>query len=258
MDSQLYKLQEFYQKEKALVTSPFITQEGHVNVTLLDDVFIQLGVDTHAGILLDVGCGTGLLSQVFQNIESYIGIDIVQHPPHRRLMNDHRQFLQADAQRIPIKSHSVDFMICLDSFEHYPNQTSAAKEFYRVLKHGGQLFLSVPNYSNVAGGIKWLAEKWGRYKKNTWAPFDFWKPEELEHFVTSKKIETIFFSVGFNQLQFIGYDKELDAGLFPWILHPLMPGAFVSLIRRCFSPFAKPVVKRWPTLSLHTFWKIIK
>lgn len=258
LDKKIKRIQKFYQTEKALVTSPFIEQTGKLNRELMSTVFEKLCIQTDKKVIADIGCGTGLLVRYFSDVRFYVGLDLVLHPTLAELRDMHHQFIQADAQRNPLADASVEFLLCLDSFEHYPDQIKAAKEFYRILKPGGSMFLSIPTYANVAGLVKKIMERSGRYKKNTWAPFDFWKPEALEHFVTPKCVKKVFTSAGFKEFKMIGYDKEVVVGLCPWVWHPKMPGKAAGLMQRIFRLFARPLVSVWPQSSLHTFWKISK
>ncbi len=256
MTNKIEKLQEFYKNEEALVTSPFITQFGQVNSDLLDNVFAQLEIETGKNVG-DVGCGSGLLSTYFKKHE-YIGLDIVIQSSVSNMNGRHCSFVQGDAQKLPFDNNSLDLITCVDSFEHHPDQNRVVREFYRVLKENGTVFLSVPTYANVAGIVKKVMEKWGGYEKDTWAPFDFWKPEELEHFITPGKIKNVFSSAGFSQFKMIGFADEVSVGMFPWIWHPKMPGKLEKLIRLFFKGIAKPLVRLCPYASLHTFWKIQK
>lgn len=258
MDKKIERIHNFYQTEKALVTSPFIEQTGKLNRELMSTVFDKLCIKTDKIVIADIGCGTGLLTQYFSGVRFYIGLDLVAHPTLPKLKDDRHQFIQADAQRNPLADESVDFLLCLDSFEHYPDQLKAAREFYRILKQGSSMFLSIPTYSNVAGMVKKFMESTGRYKKNTWAPFDFWKPEALEHFITPKLVKDVFSRAGFMEFKMIGYDKEVVVGLCPWVWHPKMPGKAAGLLQRIFRLFDRPLVAIWPQTSLHTFWKISK
>jgi len=258
LDNKIKRIQQFYQTEKALVTSPFIEQTGKLNQELMATVFEKLGIKTDKFVIADVGCGTGLLVNFFTGVRFYIGLDLVLHPTLSELSDKHHKFVQADAQQNPLTEESVDFLLCLDSFEHYPDQIKAAKEFYRILKPNGFMFLSIPTYSNVAGMVKRIIEDTGKYQKNTWAPFDYWNPEALEHFITPKLAKEIFTEAGFKDFKMIGYDKEVVVGLFPWVWHPKMPGKAAGLLQRIFSLFSRPLVSIWPESSLHTFWKISK
>ena len=258
MSEQIERLLHFYETEKALVTSPFIQQTGFLDRRLLQGVFGRLGIGGDFEIVVDIGCGSGLLSTFFTDAALYVGVDIVSHPTFSRYRDERHRFIRADAQYPSLASGSADILMCLDSFEHYPQPQLAAHEFFRVLKPDGVLFLSAPNYANVAGLVKKYMERYGGYGQNTWAPFDFWKPEELEHFITPKRVKRLFRSAGFSKFEMMGYDREVAVGLFPWVWHPKMPGKLERAIRLLFYPVSKPIVYFCPTSSLHTFWKITK
>lgn len=49
-----------------------------------------------------------------------------------------------DLQAISIKSNSYDNIFCSQTLEHVPEPKNVLREFYRVLKPGGQLWLTVP------------------------------------------------------------------------------------------------------------------
>ncbi|MDZ7369794.1 MAG: class I SAM-dependent methyltransferase [candidate division KSB1 bacterium] len=250
------QIQRFYQEQASLVSSPFITQYNQVKTDLLRKVFHQLNIPYEkSGIILDVGCGRGLLSTIFEN-GTYIGLDLVIQKTVLKIKKENACFVQGDGHFLPLRSGSVNFILCLDSFEHYPDMLKAAKEFRRVLQDGGSLFLSIPNYSNTAGLLKRYFEESGQSEPNGWAPFDFWKRQELEQFITPKRIKEIFYAAGFRRCEFVGYSEEFLMGIFPWIWHPRMPMRLANAICRMFSPLRDLFTGLFPSLSLHTFWKM--
>ncbi len=255
-EDKIKRLRDFYQRENALVTSPFINDQLELNFALFEHVSRSLDISFQDKTILDVGCGSGMLASFFQNHQQYLGLDLNLRQSFRILKDDSHGYAQANALQLPIRENSCDIVICMDSFEHFPDQWAAAREIKRVLKPDGLFLLSIPTYANVAGVVKTFCEATGKYEKNTWAPFDYWKPEELEHFMTPKRIRKVFRAAGFSQFQRIGYDKEVAVGLFPWVWHPKMPGKVAAAISKSFSIVAKPVCNLWPESSLHTFWKI--
>lgn len=255
-ENKIEKLQQFYQKQTALVTSPFIDEQMHLNKKLFQSLQEKLGLSFSNQNILDIGCGTGILGTFFNDHHHYTGLDLNRRESFHVLSDDKHHYSQANALFLPVQDSVMDIVICMDSFEHFPDQYRAAREIKRVLKPGGSFLLSVPNYANIAGFIKYLYEYSGRYDKNTWAPFDFWRPEELEHFMTPARIKDIFTKAGFKSFCRFGYDKEVVVGLCPWVWHPEMPGKLASLISKCIAPISKALVKLWPESSLHTFWKI--
>ncbi len=256
MNKRTLNIRRFYEQESSLVSSPFITQFNEVNEPLFRRVFRKLGLEPKAeATVLDVGCGRGLLATHFSQ-GFYLGVDLAVQPTVKPLLSERRAFVQGDSHHLPVKSRSIDLLICLDSFEHYPRMESAAAEFRRVLKDDGVLFLSIPNYSNVAGMVKRFLEENRRVEPSSWAPFDFWKQQELEQFITPARVRGIFRRAGFRRFRYIGHADELIIGLFPWLWHPQMPQRVAHAAMRLYAPLSRPLTALAPFLSLHTFWKI--
>jgi hypothetical protein len=118
------------------------------------------------------------------------------------------------------------------------------------------VFLSVPNYSNVAGAVKFCCERWGGYKPMSWAPFRHWQPQEYERPLTAGFVRRTFRRAGFERMRRIGYGAEVGLGLFPWLAHPRMPEWAQFRLQRLFAAAGPAVARIWPGSSLHQFWKI--
>lgn len=56
----------------------------------------------------------------------------------------------------PFRDGVFDYAFCIDGPEHAENLYHTFREFYRVLKPGGHLILSLPNYSNIESRFKQL------------------------------------------------------------------------------------------------------
>jgi ubiquinone/menaquinone biosynthesis C-methylase UbiE len=255
----LQRMQQFYKTHKALVTSPFITQFGQVNLQLLENVARDLDLPLDRRPFLDVGCGTGLLSTyVLQKHGFYVGLDINRHQLFKELGCSRVRFTQGSSQYLPFQDQSIGLLACIDSFEHYPDHPAVTREMYRVLRQDGFILLSVPTYANVAGWVKKRQERSGAYAPNTWAPFDFWKPEEYESFITPKHIRKVFSDAGFTQFRVTGLSHELCYGLLPWLWHPRCPHKIERGTALLFKLFSRPVTRLFPHWSLHTIWRISK
>lgn len=50
----------------------------------------------------------------------------------------------SDILEIPQQDKSFDYILCTEVFEHIPDPISALKEFYRLLKDGGELLVTAP------------------------------------------------------------------------------------------------------------------
>jgi 2-polyprenyl-3-methyl-5-hydroxy-6-metoxy-1,4-benzoquinol methylase len=57
----------------------------------------------------------------------------------------------ADIQAIPRPANHFDTVISCETIEHVPDPRKAISELIRVLKPGGRLFLTTPNYLGIMG-----------------------------------------------------------------------------------------------------------
>lgn len=57
---------------------------------------------------------------------------------------------------LPFDDRSFDYVTCLEGLEHIENPQQATREFARLLRPGGHLFVSVPNILNIEERLKWL------------------------------------------------------------------------------------------------------
>jgi ubiquinone/menaquinone biosynthesis C-methylase UbiE len=242
-------IRRFYEDNPLMVSSPFGGVDG-VNQSLFDEVFTRLGIDLTGRAVLDVGCGRGFTREVVEaRGGAYTGIDFVVSAPDLPIA-------QADAAAIPMPDAAFDTVFCIDTFEHFPDGVGAAREFRRVLKPGGFVFLSAPNYGNVAGIVKKCCETLGRYEKNTWAPFRRWQPQELEQPLTGHGVKSTYRAAGFTRFSRIGHGPEVGLGLCPWIDHPRTPEAIQFRLQRLFASIGPAIARTCPAASLHGFWKI--
>lgn len=121
-----------------------------------DTQFYQKYAETLAecardGKALDVGCGVGqVLDRVRQTGVDVVGVD-VSETNLKRARERHDQVLFYDGLRLPFKPESFDAVGALNVLEHVEEPESFIKEMIRVLRPGGRLVLSSPNFFRVLG-----------------------------------------------------------------------------------------------------------
>ena len=59
-------------------------------------------------------------------------------------------------KKLPIESESCDVAIFQEGIEHLADQLFALSEFNRILKDGGRLFITTPNYSSLRAKLAYL------------------------------------------------------------------------------------------------------
>lgn len=91
--------------------------------------------------VLDAGAGTGLYSHLFAHC-NYKTQDFCQDPSTqgKYIKMDY----VCDITDIPVSDESFDVIICTEVLEHVPEPIKAVQEFARILRPGGQLFITAP------------------------------------------------------------------------------------------------------------------
>lgn len=90
--------------------------------------------------VVDLGCGTKPYAHFFTC--TYIGVD-----PFPDTTSD----IQANAWEVPLPDGYADGIILNQSLEHIPRTIETVDEVRRLLKPGGQVFVSVPQAMRVHG-----------------------------------------------------------------------------------------------------------
>ena len=98
------------------------------------------------GKILDVGCGCGVLHDLFPNLDIY-GIDVSSG----MLKHHQGRCRLASATDIPYPDNFFDSVVCRSVLHHIPETERALQEIRRVLKRGGKFVCWETNKS-------WLAE----------------------------------------------------------------------------------------------------
>ena len=100
----------------------------------------------HARVILDVGCGEGVLQPFLQKYAeadaSFLALD-----PSAAMLKclsarfSHVRTYQAAAECMPLPDASVDMVICFSAFPHVADKKAAAREFHRVLRPAGRAYV---------------------------------------------------------------------------------------------------------------------
>ena len=59
-------------------------------------------------------------------------------------------------EKLPLDDSAFEYVCCLEGIEHTTNPYRAIEELARVLKVGGKLVLSLPNYNNIENRLKYV------------------------------------------------------------------------------------------------------
>ncbi len=115
------------------------------------DIVFKYICEQKARNILDLGCGPGyvssLLSAKLPN-SKIIGIDFSKNmiDSAKLIKRQNTQFFECDAEGTPFDDNEFDVIYALGVFEKFQNLENVIKESHRILKPGGKLYFTYPNY----------------------------------------------------------------------------------------------------------------
>ena len=181
--------------------------------------------------ILDIGCGSGLISTLVPDRLAYVGIDFNPNYLSRDWKGrtvDGR--VVGSILRLPIRSDSFKTILLLHVIEHFPQplQRPLLQEVYRVLAPSGSFIISTPNIGTLMN-----AEK-------------FMPPNNPKHFhcLRIEEVQDLLQEVGFKRISRHGYDVFVE---YPNRLARQVP----YVIRRALAT-------RFPILEKHPIFTAMK
>ncbi|MFC2101501.1 class I SAM-dependent methyltransferase [Bacteroidota bacterium] len=115
-------------------------------------------------MVIDFPAGSGVTSRILR--------DLGANPVAFDLFPEYFQLEGLTCQRadirsgIPVEDEVADALVCQEGIEHFSDQYQAFREFNRVLKQGGLLLMTTPNYSNLRSKISYLLSESERYNRH--------------------------------------------------------------------------------------------
>ncbi len=112
--------------------------------------------------VLDYGCGSGrLLGELINNFpdNSYIGADVSESGLKRAKRNlGEVEFAKvSDGVKLPFGKNSFDLIIATDVIEHVYDTKLLFSEFYRILRMGGEIIITIPYHGLIKNILICLA-----------------------------------------------------------------------------------------------------
>lgn len=164
---------------------------------------------------LDIGCGIGAQLRVvgtFDKLDTY-GVDISEKgiAVAKENVNSSRLAV-ANAEEMPFKDGSFDYIANLGSLEHFIHPDKAVREISRLISVDGQAVIMVPN-------VFFYKDIWAAYKTGD----RLYRNQEHEIFATFKEWETLFKENGLLITKTIKYNGISKSYVKQWIKDLLIP-----------------------------------
>lgn len=126
--------------------------------------FIQANATNFKGKkVVDLPAGNGVTSRILNEVEAEV-IPFDLFPEY--FSYDALECKRADVLKgMPLEDDSIDYIICQEGIEHFTDQFKALQEFNRILKKGGSLLITTPNYSNLQSRFSYFLSESERFNQ---------------------------------------------------------------------------------------------
>ena len=160
------------------------------------------------GRVLDYGCGPGISyqQQLIANCEEYTGADVSRVALDDLQRKGLRGLKIAEDSTIDAPDAYFDGIVCSEVMEHLWDPLAAAKELARVLKPGGVLVSTVPNFGYLPFRLLALfrAEVWSEPEDPVTDPF---KGVHIRYF-SLRSFGMLYRMAGFSEVEVGNFDKS--------------------------------------------------
>jgi len=111
-------------------------------------------------VKINLGCGIEL-QKGFTNVDLYDIIKLKEGKGVFKNAKVHGKYVQADVRKLPFKDNYADYIIASEILEHMPlkDLNNTLREWVRVLKKGGKMIITVPDFDQLCK--EWLNEPFG-------------------------------------------------------------------------------------------------
>lgn len=184
-------------------------------------------VDADNCNVLEIGCGRGGFSKFildkYPTINRLFACDYSESAlaiATSRVDKGNVVWQKEDIQSLSFLDNTFETIISCETIEHVPNPHRALKEMYRVLKPGGKLILTCPNYFNLFG-------IWVLYRKIIGKPYT----EGGQPYVNYIQLPAIY-----GRIRFLGF-KVVHFHSTEFVIPARVP--------KTFYPFGTPSILKW-------------
>ncbi len=169
--------------------------------------------------VLDLATGTGIVARQLGNqvgpSGKVIGVDInaqmLSLAKKRCSDLSAVEFIECPADNLKIPSGSIDYVVCQQGFQFFPDKHKAAREIYRVLKGGGKIVATTwctvdecEYFGSICKALEDMGES--QISEMMRTPFDF---------ILGSDLIAQFESIGFNNIELRQQEQNLvfDGGI---------------------------------------------
>ncbi len=153
LDEQREWYEQWHGTDKPLLPVEFLKQQMRLETIATALEHLQYNAP------LVIGCGSGDELRLLKS-EHATAFDLsVNAIIQARQLLPNNAYMQADGMHLPFADNSFDLVLTSEVIEHILEPHKMMREIYRVLRPGGCVVVTTPNWRSFFGTARWLAEK---------------------------------------------------------------------------------------------------
>lgn len=191
------------------------------------DRILRMRADWASKTVVDLACGDGRTTYILRSLGATVKpYDIM---PEYCKLDGGAQYANI-MEGLPIESSSVDVVVLQEVIEHLPNHLAALQEINRILRPGGELFLTTPNRSSLASKFAYLCFESEIIRgtpasamESVWGDAGERKYYGHLFLMGAQQLRTLSMLAGFTSMQIHRSDKSRTS---QWLMVPFFPAIY--------------------------------
>ncbi len=149
-------------------------------------------------VVVDVGGGSGVLAKLLGDTNAVVSSDIsLKCVKNARKLDARTRGVVNDAMNLPYSDASADVVACVELIEHLTDPDKCLSEIQRILKPGGILVLTTPNYYSPWPVIEYLWDVFGKGRDYRTQHISKFHPSSISDTVSAKGFSVTFITTDF-------------------------------------------------------------
>jgi len=161
MDNLTEKWKEYFDRrvEKYGDTISSLAYQNERSFHLVKNSVLKWIGERKGNRILDVGCGTGILSESLTSKNEVFGIDFSEKMLEYAKKRGFSKLVKSEADSLPFEDGIFDLELCISVSQHLEEIYETIRELSRTTKIGGEIIITALNKNSILRNVQKFFEK---------------------------------------------------------------------------------------------------